>query len=55
MPADSRPPRPSRPREQLPITLFEGVVLAVRGTGALLRDLSGAEMSRYRYLQLIST
>jgi hypothetical protein len=43
MPAENRPPRPPRPREQLPITLFEGVVLAVRGDNGLiyvgLRDL----------------
>jgi hypothetical protein len=43
MPAANQPPRPPRPREQLPITLFEGVVLAVRGDNGLiyvgLRDL----------------
>lgn len=45
MPADHQPPRPPRPTEQLPITLFEGVVLAVRGDNGLiyvgLRDLCG--------------
>lgn len=38
--------QPPRPREQLPITLFEGVVLAARGDNGLiyvgLRDLCGA-------------
>ncbi|WP_322489309.1 phage antirepressor N-terminal domain-containing protein [Chloroflexus sp.] len=43
MSAANQPPRPPRPREQLPITLFEGVVLAVRADNGLiyvgLRDL----------------
>ena len=46
MPPANPSPRPSRPREQLPITLFEGVVLAVRGDDGrifiLLRDVCEA-------------
>jgi hypothetical protein len=46
MSAPNQPQRPQRPREQLPITLFDGVVLAVRGDNGLihvgLRDLCGS-------------